>query len=211
MIKTLAVLIASMMILILPGAYGQVTDSNEPNNEIGDSAEVQLNQAASGSIFPAGEVDFYKFFVNSSGRLQVQLDSIPKDMKGRIILYGKNFNFMGEKVAEETGKPVILKYDISAPSWYYIRISDDAGKSYNTGYSAQVSFEPIVDDEPNDEIGDATEVPINQSIDGFIFPAGEVDFYKFRLDSPGVLQATLSKVPMNMKGRIILYGKNFRS
>jgi hypothetical protein len=110
----------------------------EPDNEIGDAVLIQLGQAVSGYIFPAGEVDFYKLRINDSGTLAVSLTSVPREMKGRIILYGKNFNFLGEKVAEDIGAPATLKLDLSTPGWYYIRISDDSGRSYKTAFS----FEP---------------------------------------------------------------------
>jgi len=43
--------------------------------------------------------------------------------------------------------------------------------------------------EPNNEIGDASGIGLNQTISSSIYPAHDGDFYKIHVDSPGVLQA----------------------
>ena len=73
-------------------------------------------------------------------------------------------------------------------------------------------FEPVVDTkEPNDALGDATEITFNQTVRGYIFPAGDGDDYKFHVNSSGILQVKLEEVPSDMKPNIRLYGKNFNS
>jgi hypothetical protein len=55
--------------------------------------------------------------------------------------------------------------------------------------------------EPNNEIGDASDLSPSQAVSSSIFPAQDGDFYKIYVDSPGILQAQLSNVPEEMKGR----------
>ncbi len=204
--------IALALLAVLSGALGQTADSNEPNNEIGDATELSLNQAVSSSIFPAQDGDFYKIHVDSPGILQAQLSAMPAEMKGRIDLYGKNYNWITRKDAENPGDGVILTVDIGKAGWYYFGVGDLNGGSYAPDYSLAVSFEPVVDEEPNGEIGDATEMQIGAGVAGYIFPSQDGDFYKIFLNSSGVLQASLKNVPQSiagsMKGRIDLYGKN---
>ncbi len=202
-----------VLLAVISGAYGQKADSYEPNNEIGDASEIGLSQTISASIFPAQDGDFYKIHVDNPGVLQAQLSNVPNDMKARIDFYGKNYNLVTRKDAENPGDSVILTIDIGKSGWYYFGIGDLSGGSYGEGYSFAVSFEPVVDEEPNGEIGDATEVQVGQKIDGYIFPAQDGDFYKVFLNSSGVLQASLNNVPQSvagsMKGRIDFYGKNY--
>ncbi|MGC9515454.1 MAG: hypothetical protein ACP5EL_07355, partial [Methanocrinis sp.] len=40
--------------------------------------------------------------------------------------------------------------------------------------------------EPNGELGDATLISIGAAGGGGISPAGDVDFYKFKIDDPGI-------------------------
>jgi len=210
--KTLLIF-ALAMLAVLSGANGQKADSYEPNNEIGDATNLSLDQAISSSIFPAQDGDFYKIYVDSPGVLQAQLSNVPSEMKGRIDLYNKNMDWTGtRKDAENPGDSVILKVDIGKAGWYYLGIGDLNGGSYASEYSLVVSFEPVVDEEPNGEIGHATEIQPGENITGYIFPAQDGDYYKIFLNSSGVLQASLTNVPQSiaasMKGRIDLYNQN---
>jgi len=211
-IRPILVAVMLTMLLFLSGAYGQKADSFEPNNEIGDAGQIDPGRAISSSIFPAQDADFYKVYVDSPGILQAQLDNVPKDMKGRIDFYGKNYNWITRKDAENAGDSVNLKVDIGKAGWYYLGVGDLNGGSYGSDYSFGVSFESVIDEEPNSEIGDATEIIPGQKITAYIFPAGDGDFYKIFLNSTGILQASLLNVPkstaLSMKGRIDLYGKN---
>ena len=187
-----------------------VVDSSEPNNVLGDATTIDFGKAVKGYIFPKGDGDFYKFYVNSSGILEVKLNSVPDGMKARIDFYGKNFNWITRTDASNPGDLTTLKLDLANPGWYYVGISDLEGKSHNIEYAFQVAFEPVVDStEPNSEIGDATEISFGDVAKGLIFPKGDGDFYKLRVDSPGALEVKLIDSPEDMKARIDLYGKNF--
>lgn len=197
---------------ILSVACGQQADTYEPNNEIGDASDLSPSQTVSSSIFPAQDGDFYKIYVDSPGILQAQLSNVPAEMKGRIDFYGKNYNWITRKDAENPGEGIVLTVDIGKAGWYYYGIGDLNSGSYGSDYSFAVSFEPVVDEEPNGEIGDATEMQTGEKVDAYIFPAQDGDFYKIFLNSSGVLEASLTNVPQaiagSMKGRIDLYGKN---
>ena len=205
-------IVALFLSAILSGACGQESDTYEPNNEIGDASELSLSQIISSSIFPAQDGDFYKIFADSPGILQAQLSNVPAEMKGRIDFYGKNYNWITRNDAKDPGDSIILTVDIGKAGWYYFGIGDLNGGSYGSDYSLAVSFEPVVDEEPNGEIGDATEIQLAEKVNGYIFPAQDWDFYKTYLNSSGVLEASLTNVPQSiagsMKGRIDLYGKN---
>jgi hypothetical protein len=203
---------ALALLAVLWGAHGQVADSYEPNNEMADATNLNINQTISSSISPAQDVDLYKIHLNSSGVLEARLFGVPDKMRGRIDFYGKNFNWITRKDAEKPGNSVLLKIDIANAGWYYFAIADLDGSSNDLSYSLSVSFEPVIDEEPNSEIGDATETRAGEHLTGYIFPAQDGDFYKIFLNSSGILQASLTNVPMSiagsMKGRIDLYGKN---
>ena len=138
----------------------------EPNGEIGDATEVQPGESVAAYIFPAQDGDFYKMFLNSSGILQASLTNVPQSvvgsMKGRIDLYGKNMNWITRMDAENAADDVVLKVDIGSPGWYYLGVGDLNGGSYNQTYDFQVDFKPVVDEEPNNEIGDAVEIAVRQ-------------------------------------------------
>ncbi|MDF0593460.1 hypothetical protein P0O24_07680 [Methanotrichaceae archaeon M04Ac] len=196
-------------------SFDPVVDVNEPNGEAGDAAEMGFGDLISGYIFPKGDADIFKVYVIGSGILEVKAESVPEDMRARIDLYGKNFNFITRVDASNPGDLVTLKHDIVNPySWYpvsyYIGITDLAGGSYNVPYSFKADFEPVVDEnEPNGEIGIATSIDFGDQVEGYIFSKGDVDFFKFEASSPGVLEVKTASVPEEMRTRIDLYGKSF--
>jgi hypothetical protein len=215
MLKAMSIMLAITLAVmaVLSGACGQKTDSYEPNNEIGNASKINLTQTISASIFPVGDGDFYKIYIDNPGVLQAKLSDVTKEMRGRIDFYGKNYNLLTRKDAENPGDSIILKVDIGKAGWYYFGVGDLNRGSNGSDYSFGVSFEPVVDEEPNGEIGDATEILVGQSVKGYIFPAQDGDFYKIHLNSSGILQAALMNVPQSitasMRGRIDLYGKNY--
>ncbi len=184
----------------------------EPNNEIGDATLLSIGQPVSGRIFPVGDGDFYQVLLTSPGILRARITGIPAEMKTRIDLYGKNFDWITRKDAENPGEEVVLVRDIGKPGRYYFGVGDLAGGSYSSNYTFAAELEPVVDFEPDGEIGDAQEISANVPVEGYIFPADDGDFYRIHLNSPGVLEASLTGVPKDiaasMKGRIDLYGKN---
>lgn len=203
---------ALALLALSSAASGQNADSYEPNNEIGDATEISIGQTATSSIFPAQDGDFYKIHLDSPGIIQAQLSAVPAEMKGRIDFYGKNYNWITRKDAQNPGETAVLTVDIGKAGWYYFGIGDLNGGSYDTDYSLAVSFEPVVDEEPNGEIGDATEIKVDELVSAYIFPAQDGDFYKIFLNSSGVMQTSLTNVPQSisgsMTGRVDLYGKN---
>ena len=103
----------------------------------------QLGNEVKGFIFPAGDGDFYKIYIDKLVPLQASLESVPKStkasMKGRIDLYGKNMNWITRMDAEKPGDNVLLKVDIANAGWYYFGIGDLNGGSYDTEYTFKVA------------------------------------------------------------------------
>ena len=197
-----------------PGSRGAgfSTVEREPNDLIGDANEIKFASPVfvKGQITPAGDVDFYKFYVDTPGILQVKLDDVPSNMRSRIDLYGKNFNWITRKDASNAGDAITLQKDISGPGWHYFAISDLGRKVHTDEYSFEANFEPAQDpNEPNSVVGDATEIELGQTVQGYVCPVDDVDFYKFHVDTSGILQVKLDNVPSDLRSRIGLYGKNF--
>ena len=59
-------------------------------------------------------------------------------------------------------------------------------------------------------VGDATAVEFNQTVRGYICPKSDEDFYKFHVNTSGIIQIKLENVSSDMKAQIKLYNKNFQ-
>jgi len=194
-----------------PGTGGSNREE-EPNDQASDATEISLSTVVvEGRIAPAGDVDFYKFYEDSSGILTVEFQGLPPEMRARIALYGKNLNWMVNKDASNPSDLVTFKKDVVGPGWNYIAISDIDRKAHSEDYTFKATFDPAPDaNEPNNEAGDATYVETDETVSGYICPQSDLDIYKFYIESSGVLKATLSDVPEEMRAKIGLHDKNFK-
>ena len=115
---------------------------NEPNNQLGDATEIQINSNVTGIIYPAGDYDSYKVYIPTPGKLTINLNKVPNDMRARIDLYDKNFRWIRAWDASNAGDTLKPKIDIVTPGYYYIGIKDLDGKSHTTEYAFKVDFKP---------------------------------------------------------------------
>ncbi|MGA9097909.1 MAG: hypothetical protein WB392_03160, partial [Methanotrichaceae archaeon] len=104
-----------------------------------------------------------------------------------------------------------LEKGVSGPSGYWIAVSDADGKAHADPYTITFGFEPAPDsNEPNNDIGDATEIKLNQSVTGYVCPGDDKDFYKLHMDSPGVVVVKVDGVPEDMRPYLRIWDKNGR-
>ncbi|HQF17230.1 MAG TPA: hypothetical protein PLI05_09205 [Methanotrichaceae archaeon] len=190
--------------------FQPAADDGEPNNQAGDATDLSFDQTITAHICPVDDVDFYKLYVDSAGILVVGLDRVPDDMKTRIDLYNKNMAWVTRKDASNAGDEITMEVDIAGPAAHYIAISDLNRLARADPYTFQVQFRPAPDqNEPNNQVGDSTDIGLGQSVSGYICPVDDVDFYKIYVDAPSILEVKLEAVPESMRARIDLYGKNF--
>jgi hypothetical protein len=192
----------------IPGASGVVAPTN--NNQIGDSAEISLDQSITQSINPAGSSNFYRFHADSPGILKLRLENAPAEMKPEMSLYDKNFAYVTSKSASNPGDSLTLEKDLSGPAWYYIEVKDGNGKAHSEPYSLKITFKAAPDRyEPNPNFFRAVEVQPGEGIEGYICPVNDEDFYKIYADTSGILKLMLDSVPADMKSELTLYDKGF--
>jgi|WetSurSiteA1Bulk_404760.scaffolds.fasta_scaffold00538_5 hypothetical protein len=203
------ILVMSFLILSLPIAFGQDSGSTG-NNAIGDAYQLNFDQPAQNFISTIGEFDYYKFYINNSGIARIKVSEVTEDMLTEICLYNKNGeNAAPCKVASNAGDSTTLVKDIIGPGWYYIRIRDLAGKVYSTPYSVFVGFDSAPDqNEPNNGFGDATDIELGNTINAYICPLEDTDYYKINIDGPSVLVLKVQDVPEGMIPSISLWDIN---
>jgi len=194
--------------------FKSAPDANEPNNLPGKATAVKPNQKVTAYICPSNDIDYYRLDVNTSGILSLKVEDVPKDMKPCIKLWNEYYGLwasagIGDKTATNAGDSLILEKDLLGPSGYYIAVSDADGKAHSDPYTLTFAFEPAPDShEPNNDIGDATEVKLNESTTGYVCPGDDKDFYKLYLSSPGVVIIKVDGVPEDMRPYLMIRDKN---
>ncbi|MDF0589652.1 hypothetical protein [Candidatus Methanocrinis natronophilus] len=192
-------------------SFEAVVDPQAPNDNFADAAEMMVGEDRHGYIFPRGDLDYYRFQIDTVGILQAFLTEVPRDMEGRLRLYDGDARQIGSITSGGRGDDAILVREISEPGWYYIRVDDSRGGAYNETYTLSLSFEAVVDPQAsNDNFADAAEMMVGEDRHGYIFPRGDLDYYRFQIDTVGILQAFLTEVPRDMEGRLRLYDRDAR-
>lgn len=116
-------------------SFDAVQDPYDPNNVLGDAAEITPGTAIKAGICPHGELDWYKLQANSGGIISVNVNAVPKDMRPGVSLYDKNFNRFEDKQATNAGDSLSFDKDLPAPGWAYVAIYDADGKAHSDPYT----------------------------------------------------------------------------
>jgi hypothetical protein len=192
-------------------------DASEPNNLPGEATIVKPNQAVEAYICPSNDLDYYRLDINTSGILTLKVENVPGDMRPRAIITNEYTGLwtsaasVADKTATNAGDSLTLEKDLLGPSGYYIHVIDSDGKAHVDPYTVTFAFEPPPDNyEPNNDIGDATEIKLDQPLTGYICPGNDKDFYKLYMDSPGVVVLKVDSVPKEMKPYLLIRDKNNR-
>lgn len=119
----------------LTANFNAVQDPYDPNNVLGDAAEITPGSAVTASICPHGELDWFKLQANAGGTISVNVNAVPKDMRPGVSLYDKNFNKFEDKQATNAGDSLSFDKDLPSPGWVYITVYDADGKAHSDPYT----------------------------------------------------------------------------
>jgi hypothetical protein len=196
--------------------FKPANDPYEPNNLIGEATVVAANQKVTAYICPADDLDYYLLEINTSGTLSLRVEDVPEDMRPRAVITNEYTGLwtgsaaVADKTATNPGDSLTLEKDLLGPSGYWIAVSDADGKAHADPYSLAFGFEPAPDShEPNDDVGDASEVKLDQPLTAYISPGSDKDFYKIYMNAPGAVTFKI-EVPEDMRPYIEVRDKNNR-
>ena len=181
----------------------------EPNNDIilaKKNNTVQLNTNVTGNLQTENDVDYYHFIVNQAGILNISFNHEILDDSNifwKISIIGDNledpvvYKVRGNEAVIETDKIRLSPTSYGTYSHYYLKVEEYHYSQLD--YNFTINFVPEAnastnedgiysyDKEPNNEIGKATNISVNNLIDGNIQTERDVDYYKFTVPHDGIL------------------------
>ncbi len=171
---------------------------SDDNNTYGTAELIPLAARIETRQFPRGDYDWFAVDVPTAGDLLVEVDKAPAD----IDLFARVWDSHHKVVADWQGAPrpggaLFARLPVPGPGRYWIEMTDgnrDAESS--DAYTTLVDFLPADDPfEPNGGIAAAHPIPIESNFEATIFPRGDVDWYRVWAPEPGLLSATITRVP----------------
>jgi hypothetical protein len=165
-------------------------DAGEPNNSPDAATAIEFGTTVKPVIFPTGDRDWYKVKVEKQGYLLVKSKDVPQGITP-VIYYA---------IYDEWADPKIQKIRdwqklpdacaVTEPGEYYIPLHDDYNdKSSETPFSFLVEFLDEMDiNEPNNDFKTAKSVSRGDTLKLAIFPQGDNDYYKIKIDKANKLK-----------------------
>jgi len=185
-------------IIITKDRFSVITDVNvinrdtitsfesEPNDDIQDANQIDVNVKYSGCLQDNQDIDYYKLKLGKKGKLVIRMTHVKIDddaIYWIATLLGENDD---ERLKMKSMGSVVTTNSSPArvtPGTYYVRVSRDSYADQN--YELTVLFEEEDDSyesEPNDDISSqAMNIDVNQSYTGNLTNKEDVDYYNFTI------------------------------
>ena len=166
------------------------------NNTISEADDISFEKTYKGQIAENDEKDFYRFTINSSGRIALISTAVMSrvcfeiydDMGGLIKNYYYSASTAGQISVNET-------LDLTKGTYYFgVRQRGDYTGNYNFKVSFSSADESFIETGTgtNNTLAEAESISINTTYKGQIAENDEKDFYKFSVDAKGEYSLTSS-------------------
>jgi len=204
--------------------FTPVEDIYEENNSAGH-ATLMPQAGVDAVIFPSVDEDWYKVYAAQDEDLSLSVTQTPQDMRASIAIYGRDINYTYiSNVANNDGDDVFLTYNVPANGFYYIRITDSSNRSHLTPYRFTVegetlNYEPLfapvtTEVETNGSFGEANDVALDTPaqpapVTGSIDPGNDYDWYRFYVNTPGILTISHTDIPGEVRSEMWVYNSNY--
>ncbi|MEI7672301.1 MAG: putative Ig domain-containing protein, partial [Deltaproteobacteria bacterium] len=201
--------------------FTPVNDLYEENDTIGAAKLLPESGVVDAFVFPAGDLDWFKIYATAGQQLSLAVTNVPPEMQAIIQIYNQNLDYAWvNESGNNPGDAVYLTYTVPKDGFTYIRINDQRGLSYAAAYRLTVSggtpgagpsFNPVkAEKEPNGDSEMATDIPLDTPVTpapvtGTIDPANDTDWYRFYINSPGIVTISHTNVPSPIISEMWVY------
>lgn len=185
-------------------------DVFEPNNTRDKATPLPWDKEIEATIFPRGDRDFYRLSLDVAARVTIKVTGASP----AVSLVAKLTNEAGNVLVQQNagpGRGMLLNADLRAGN-YFLEMYDgdhqefegwhgsDSGES-RSPYRLLASAEKVPDPfEPNDTLAQAKPIALGKTHQFWIFPAGDRDFFRIDVPTPGIgeLRISATNVPENI-------------
>jgi hypothetical protein len=183
----------------------------EPNSRFGDATVLAAMGPAEGRISPAGDADWVAFTAESAGELHVAITQVAPELDINFRVWNSNKDTISGWFAPSgKGSDTNGVVDLPAPGRYYLELAaGDGSASSEKPYVLQLTLAAARDPfEPNNSFGTASAIDLERSYEANIFPLGDADWYRVRVDLPGELRVAVTNVPQDMDIAVRIWNGN---
>lgn len=192
----------------------QGTSEFEPNDQRADATPFE-HEAISGTIAPEGDADWFKVTVKDEGKQLLHASVTGVDGLDLVLTLADSLG-TPLAVVDNMGKgqpETLTGYGVTKGD-YYLVVSEKSGRRANPNQSYSLAktitaWQEGLEFEPNNSTGTAQAVTVGASVDGYLAPKGDVDYYQFNVYQKGGVLFELAGVP-NVKFAAALFDQEFK-
>lgn len=168
--------------------YTAEVREDEYGNDMEHATPVEVPLSSYRNMLTPGDIDYIKINMVNCGWVSVYTSGVT-DTYG--VLQDEQGNILEEDDDSSAGKNFTFER-VLVPGIYYIRITDFYPEKGGI-YDLNISITQIDDDYGN-FMENAAEININESISGKIDYGRDIDFFKFNIDAPMLIEAFSSGI-----------------
>jgi len=183
------------------GLYSESRDASD-NTDPNYAYVVSNDAVMQGTIQAEGEMRWYAFSLNEKSKVSILLQMV-ETLDADLYMYALNEETYGLELiggSAQEGAGIYEYYNsVMEAGTYFFAVGGYEG----TGNFAFAFYESTADvsNEENDSLDTATAIKLSSDIEGVIDSPYDIDYYKFSISSPTVIQYSIS----SEKGYSLLY------
>lgn len=194
--KVISLIWVGVLLIGLISCGGKGGDS-EPNNTIEQAVKITLAQPFSMKVTPVGDWDWFKVDLPEQGYLKVQASNIPEEI-GLEVAFALYQEWEGEKTKyiRDWHRVPDAVFIPEAGTYYFVIKDDYDDRESNNSIEIKVDFLKEFDpNEPNNKAEEAKLVEFNSVVKPAIYPTGDQDWFKIKVEKQGYLLLKSKNVP----------------
>ena len=164
-------------------------DVYECNNSRIEATDYIVGSSINSSIYPRGDIDFYKFDLDRSGNLSILITDIDPDLRLSFKLYDSNGSLIsGISSAQSNGNPLERHFQLCDNGIYYFSIESTQNRFSSELFNMKLELDESDLFECNESFSTATIVDIDSNIEASLYPKNDKDYYSVTFEEEGFLQ-----------------------
>jgi len=185
-----------------------VIPSCQNNDSFGCATGITVGDTITEKIESVGDKDYFSFATSQAGLIQMEVNPVPADIRMAVYVYDAQQTQIAWSIAPSNGQGVFLASLplLRAAGTYYVKLGDygdDASSADD--YKLLVRLDTSDANEINNAFSTATSIALDQSVQGKIGPAGDVDYFKFTTSQAGLIQVQVDPVPSDIRMAVYVY------
>jgi sugar lactone lactonase YvrE len=171
------------------------TPETEPNNTIASATPFALGDQATGTITPAGDVDYWAIALPAATTVDIRVTAATAGsaLDSEIILVASDGTTRLAYSDDAGSADSRIIHTVGPAGTYFIGIADFFGRG-GAGYTYAIDVTILTcesgytETEPNNDPATATAVTLGTAATGVLCPGGDVDFYSFTATAGQILE-----------------------